>query len=101
MMAKDYHGRKQGYKRNHKIKYNLSYLLGSSGTVHVGNFGTNHGLLTTVVECWNQHAILQTCPDDWWFTVTKIIAFHMDKVNQDDPTINGWRSDKEKKNIEK
>ena len=84
------------YRRNHKIKGKLSYVLGSSGTVHVGNVGTDHGILTTVVECWNQHAIFQTCPDDWWFTITKIIALHLDKVNQQDSERDQmWRSDSE------
>jgi len=45
-----------------------TYVLGSSEEVYETK---NKGLFSTVLEAYNRHWILKTCPEDWWLTISQ------------------------------
>ena len=43
-----------------------TYVIGSSEEVY--NAG-NKGLFYTILDAYNRHWILKTCPEDWWLAI--------------------------------
>merc|ERR550532_320799 len=39
----------------------------------------NKGLFSTVIECYNNHWILRTGPEDWWYTFIEKVAVAIDQ----------------------
>merc|ERR1712226_436312 len=51
-------------------------VLGSSETaIDTGN----KGLFSTIIQCYNNHWILRTGPEDWWYTFIQKVAVAVDQ----------------------
>ena len=72
---------------------NMVALAGSTemGVAPLGD----RGFLSAVVHSYNNHYILQTCPDDWWYTIICQISSTIERAG--DRTGSGYRSKSEEK----
>ena len=66
----------------------LFYHGGEEIEMHVGTgskedvyMAGNTGLFSSILAAYNNHWPLRTCPEDWWFCVTRRIAIAVDKHN--------------------
>ena len=66
-------------KRN-EVAMNKRFRLGSDGKVSGGNY---KGLFSTILAAYNNHWVLKTRPEDWWTTISQIIATSIDKKAND------------------
>ena len=48
-------------------------VLGSTENV---KFCGQKGFFSTVVEAYNNHYVLKTCPEDWWMSIRKVSYLH-------------------------
>ena len=54
---------------------NKTFRLGSDGQVSTGE---DKGLFSTILAAYNNHWVLKTRPEDWWTTISQIIATRID-----------------------
>ena len=59
---------------------NKTFRLGSDGQVSTGE---DKGLFSTILAAYNNHWVLKTRPEDWWTTISQIIAIRIDKKAND------------------
>ena len=59
---------------------NKTFRLGSDGEVSTGE---DKGLFSTILAAYNNHWVLKTRPEDWWTTISQIIAIRIDKKAND------------------
>lgn len=59
---------------------NKTFRLGSDGQVSTGE---DKGLFSTILAAYNNHWVLKTRPEDWWTTISQIIATSIDKKAND------------------
>ena len=59
---------------------NKTFRLGSDGPVSTGE---DKGLFSTILAAYNNHWVLKTRPEDWWTTISQIIATRIDKKAND------------------
>ena len=52
------------------------FILGSNEKVY---YGPDKGFFASVFCCYNNHWILKTCPEDWWISISQIVARAIDK----------------------
>ena len=58
------------------------FALGSKEEV---NHGPDKGFFATVFCCYNNHYVLKTSPEDWWISISQMIARAIDKdANHED-----------------
>jgi len=62
--------------------YEDEAIIGTK-TVCIGERGMtiatgNYGFFNTISTAYNEHYILKTCPEDWWFCITQKIALAID-----------------------
>ena len=56
------------------------FKLGSEASVFAGE---DKGFLSTVMAAYNNHWVLRTRPEDWWATISQIIATRIDRHADD------------------
>ena len=59
---------------------NKTFRLGSDGQVSTGE---DKGLFSTILAAYSNHWVLKTRPEDWWTTISQIIAIRIDKKAND------------------
>ena len=59
---------------------NKTFRLGSDGEVSTGE---DKGLFSTILAAYSNHWVLKTRPEDWWTTISQIIAIRIDKKAND------------------
>ena len=70
----------ESWTRGNDLARNKKFVLGSQGTVSAGE---DKVLFSTVVAAYNNHWVLRTRPEDWWATVSQIIAIRIDRHADD------------------
>ena len=59
---------------------NKTFRLGSDGQVSTGE---DKGLFSTILAAYSNHWVLKTRPEDWWTTISQIIAIRIDNKAND------------------
>merc|ERR1712087_52935 len=65
------------------VAWGKEFKLGSQESVYAED---DKGFLSTVMAAYNNHWVLRTRPEDWWATVSQIIATRIDR-HAEDPAI--------------
>ena len=69
------------WTRKEPLGRRKTFRLGSEAAVFGGE---DKGFLSTVMAAYNNHWVLRTRPEDWWTTVSQIIAVRIDRHAEDE-----------------
>ena len=75
----------------------MHVVMGSEEEVYMAG---NTGLFSSILAAYNNHWPLRTCPDDWWFCLTRRIAIALDKNNDKESVKNFFVDHQDFKDIE-
>jgi len=64
------------FSRDYEEADNTKFRLGSQDLVHPTD---DRGFFSVIQKAYNNHWILETRPEDWWTTISSIIAFRIDR----------------------
>ena len=62
------------------LAWRMNFQLGSQASVY---YDDDTGFLSTVMAAYNNHWVLRTRPEDWWATISQIIAIRIDRHAKD------------------
>jgi len=66
-----------------KVARGKFFEIGTSEIVYESK---NKGLFATILDAYNNHWILKTSPEDWWFTISQKVAMTIDE-NAEEPEV--------------
>ena len=68
------------WTRDLELSWGKEFKLGSTDKVYADE---DKGFLSTVIAAYNNHWVLRTRPEDWWATISQIVAIRIDRHAKD------------------